>query len=138
MGIKKIELNAVRNNVNGFMEFIESYLETLPIDPQIIPSIMISCEEIIVNVVNYAYQNKEGNLSIEIETTSKEIKIVFSDSGIPFNPLEIKEVDTSLPLQEREIGGLGIHMVKKLMDDVKYEYKENKNCLTIVKQILTE
>lgn len=117
------------------MGFIESYLESIPIDPQIIPSIMISCEEIIVNIVHYAYKDEEGNLNIEIENLSDELKIIFSDSGVPFNPLTIKEVDTSLPLEERKIGGLGIHLVKKLMDDVQYEFIENKNHLTIIKYL---
>lgn len=97
--------------------------------------LLTACEEIIVNISNYAYSPDTGNLIIIYSCQPGKVIISFIDSGNAFNPTEKPDVDTSLPLDEREAGGLGIFMVKMLVDEVTYEYKENKNCLVITKYI---
>ena len=81
--------------------------------------------------------NKNGKVTVQIQTCDnpKSVSITFIDSGIPYNPLETKEPDITLSAEERQIGGLGIYMVKKNMDEMKYEYMDGKNCLTIMKFI---
>ena len=86
------------------------------------------------NIASYAYQDEVGKAEIKVETDSKSISITFLDSGIPYNPLEKDDPDITLSAEERGIGGYGIFLVKKIMDDVKYEYKDNKNVLSITKK----
>lgn len=94
------------------------------------------CEELVVNVVSYAYTDQtNAYLNIEIEKTNGQITIKFIDGGMAFNPLEKKLPDTSLPLEERQIGGLGIFLTTRMMDEVSYERAGNENVLTIKKNI---
>ena len=97
----------------------------------------IAVEEIYVNIANYAYQSGTGQATICMETAkdSGMAIIRFINSGIPFNPMERKDPDVTLSAEERNIGGLGIYMVKKSMDDVFYEYKDGHNILTIKKKV---
>ena len=97
----------------------------------------VAVEEIFVNIVNYAYGGKTGEVEIYIDTeeSPKTVTIVFKDSGIQYNPLEKEDPDIALSSDERPIGGLGIFMVKKLMDDVIYRYEDGKNILEIRKLI---
>lgn len=95
--------------------------------------ILLAAEEIFVNIANYAYPNGEGVVEIEYTMQTARITLVFIDSGIPFNPLEKEEPDLTLGVQERDIGGLGIHLVKQCMDQTSYEYKDGKNRFTMVK-----
>ena len=97
----------------------------------------VAVEEIFVNIARYAYTSGEGMARIRLDTDSEpgQMLITFIDSGIPFNPLEVREPDVTLAAHERQIGGLGIFMVRKSMDDVKYKYADNKNILTLKKKI---
>lgn len=93
-------------------------------------------EEIVVNVVNYAYpKDVEGWLDVDISSKDGDICITFTDGGTPFNPLAKEDPDTTLPLDQRPIGGLGILLVKKMMDHVAYNYEEGRNILTLTKHL---
>ncbi|WP_294587536.1 ATP-binding protein [uncultured Phocaeicola sp.] len=97
------------------------------------------CEEIVINVVDYAYPDDDnGYLKVEVTKNDAELVIQFRDGGIPFNPLLREQPDISLPLEERQIGGLGIFLVQQMMDVVSYEYNNNENVLTIKKNISHE
>lgn len=89
-------------------------------------------EEIVVNIVNYA---QSDYLDVEIIRDKKSMTLRFHDGGVPFNPLEKEFPDFSIPLEDREIGGLGIFLVIKNMDAVTYEHTEGENILTIMKKI---
>ena len=95
----------------------------------------LSVEEIFVNIASYAYREEPGKAEVSVECNNGEITIVFKDNGKPYNPLEKPDPDVTLSAEEREIGGLGIFLVKKNMDDVSYEYKNDQNILTIKKKI---
>ena len=102
-------------------------------------TLRLVCEELVVNVVDYAYpEETEGYLDIEIEREKDSIVIRFKDGGTPFNPLAREMPDITLPLEERRIGGLGIFLTVKKMDDVSYDYVNNENVLTIKKTISNE
>lgn len=93
-------------------------------------------EEIVVNVVNYAYpEGVEGWLDVDISSKDGDISITFTDGGTPFNPLAKEDPDTTLPLDQRPIGGLGILLVKKMMDHVAYRHEEGRNILTLTKHL---
>lgn len=95
----------------------------------------MAIEEILVNISNYAYRGHTGEATVQWELTPEPLRINmrFIDSGQPFNPLEKEDPDTSLPAEEREIGGLGIFLVKRIMDAVSYQYQDGHNILTIEK-----
>ncbi len=101
---------------------------------QIIP-ILIAVEEVYVNIAHYAYAGKPGEakVSIDIIPEPRKIWIEFRDRGTPYNPLAKEDPDINLSAAERKIGGLGIYMVKHMMDNVRYEYTDGQNVLTAEK-----
>lgn len=130
-------LEATVQNLDKVLEFADGLLETVACPIKIQMQIDLAIEEIFVNIANYAYAPETGmaEISVEITASPKTAVITFSDSGKPYNPLEKADPDINLSAKERQIGGLGIYMVKKTMDDVQYEYAEGKNRLTLVKKL---
>ena len=101
--------------------------------------IRLVCEELVVYVVDYAYPDGVvGYLDVDIDRDDKAITIQLRDGGTPFNPLDRDMPDTTIPLKDRPIGGLGIFITVKKMDDVKYEYVNNENVITIKKNLSNE
>lgn len=117
------------------LAFVEEQLEEYECPMKIRIQISVAVEEIFVNIAHYAYEKGEGDASIQVEAEGEplQVTITFSDGGIPYNPLSRAEPDITLSAEERGIGGLGIYLVKKSMDDVVYEYRDGKNVLTIKK-----
>lgn len=143
-GCEKAEPNAEELTVkakpealDAVLEFIQVRLKEQNCAKKAGTQIAIAVEEIFINIARYAYGEKEGDAVIQIEFGGEPLQatIRFIDEGTPYNPLEKKDPDTSLSAEEREIGGLGIFMVKKSMDAVEYAYQEGKNILTIHKVI---
>ena len=98
-------------------------------------ALRLACEEIVMNVTSYAYpEGVDGFLDVTIQKTDR-IVIHFEDGGMPFNPLEQKTPNTKLSWKKRRIGGLGIFLLRRKMDDVRYVYENHKNVLTIEKVI---
>ena len=133
--MKKLNIEAKTENLDQVLAFVEEQLDELDCPPAKSIQISVAIEEVFVNISNYAYSPSVGQAEIFFDHTddSKEMIMTFTDSGVPFNPLEREDPDVTLPAEQRQIGGLGIFMVKKSMDDVKYEYKDGKNILTIRK-----
>ncbi len=127
------------NDVNAIPQlsnFVESIAEELNFDDAVTMQLNLAMEEAIVNVMKYAYPaGTPGEIDIEAQANDVRLKFVISDSGIPFDPTAQKEVDTSLPVEDRPIGGLGIHLVRHLMDSINYERIEGKNVLTLRKKL---
>ena len=104
--------------------------------PSLIYAVRLSCEEIIVNIINYAYPaGTDGYIGVHVTTNQGKLCIEIQDGGIPFTPIEKEEPDISRDLEEREIGGLGIFLVFQMMDEVEYRYEEGKNKLMMRKKI---
>lgn len=102
---------------------------------RVIMMLRLVCEEIVMNVTMYAYpEDSEGFLDVDIQKTDR-ITIRFEDGGVPFNPLEQKKPNTKLSWKQRRIGGLGIFLILRKMDDVRYAYENHKNVFTIEKAI---
>ncbi|SEA93739.1 Anti-sigma regulatory factor (Ser/Thr protein kinase) [Pseudobutyrivibrio sp. ACV-2] len=131
--MKKIELQATLENTTELLSIIEKELEEAGCSMKEQMKISVAVEEIFVNIANYAYGDSVGNaeIDIDVDNDKKSIVILFKDCGTPYNPLEHEDPDTTLSADEREIGGLGILIVKKSMDEVSYQYKDGKNILTI-------
>ena len=102
----------------------------------VLPSIHLVTEELVVNVASYAYPDgADDYLDVEIIRDEGHITLRFRDGGVPFNPLEREAPDTTLPIEERPIGGLGIYLVRQFMDTVEYEYTNGENILTVMKKV---
>lgn len=133
----ELTLDATVENLPKVTSFVEAQLEKLdcPIKAQM--QIAIALDELFSNIAHYAYQPGVGPVTIRLAYLQdcKTVVITFMDSGIPYNPLESKEPDITLSAEERSIGGLGIYMAKKSMDDMAYQYENGKNILTIRKRI---
>lgn len=129
----KLEVEAKIENLYTVLDFVEEKLKAIGFPEENVTKLCIVIEEIFVNIANYAYKDKEGMVRLEIDSKASAIKFIFMDEGIPYNPLEHSDPDITLSSDEREIGGLGIFMMKKTMDIVEYEYKDNKNILTMIK-----
>jgi len=127
------------NNVdelNKLPEFVDTVCEEAHIDMMMVTSLNLALDEAVTNVVLYAYGDREGTVDIEAIYTDKYIKFIITDSGIPFDPTQTQEVDITLGVEERPIGGLGIHLVRQIMDTVNYERTDGKNILTLTKKLI--
>jgi len=136
--MKQMTITATIDNLDQVLDFINAALEEMLCPPRTQIQIDIAVEEIFVNIANYAYQDHEGEASIIFEVQKEEpvsVLITFIDSGIPYDPLKKADPDITLSAEEREIGGLGIYMVKKSMDNVSYQYRNGQNVLTIEKHL---
>lgn len=127
---------AKTEQLESVIEWLTEQLESSQCPMKCSTQIQIAVEEIFVNVANYAYPDAEGDVTISMDFNQAQsvVSIKVSDHGIPYNPLEHGEPDITLPPEQRNIGGLGIHMVRKTMDDVQYCRSENQNNLTIFKK----
>ncbi|MCL2627694.1 MAG: ATP-binding protein [Oscillospiraceae bacterium] len=133
--METIKIKADTDLTAEVMNFMDAELlrNSFPVDLQ--PEILIAVEEIFVNIASYAYKPaQDGYVELFVEIGEKAV-IRFEDTGLPFNPLDGDEPDLNTSIMEREIGGLGIHFVKNMMDEVEYVYADGKNILTITKAV---
>lgn len=135
--MKKLTVPATLTQLDAVQAFIEGELEENGCPMKAVMQISIAVEEIYVNIARYAYHPEIGEATVRCAVGGDplQVTIQFLDSGKPFDPLQKKDTDTTLSASEREIGGLGILMVKKSMDDVRYEYRDGLNILTLEKSL---
>lgn len=135
--MKEIKLKASLDNMDDVLRFVEDELDRVGGTERLRIQMDVAVEEVFVNIASYAYGENSGDATVivDFDEDPKAIRVTFIDSGIPYNPLEKEDPDITLSSEERQIGGLGIYMVKKSMDDVLYEYKDGQNILTIVKRM---
>lgn len=136
--IKYLTIPATLENLPKAIEFVESNLNEAHASMKDVMQFNIAVEEIYVNIAHYAYPGRTGDAKLALKIKDNEITLSFKDSGIPFDPLSKDDPDITLSTEERQIGGLGIYMVKKSMDDVKYKYIDGMNVLTIKKKFKPE
>jgi len=130
--VKELKIEAKTESLDDVINFITAELEKSGYPTHLINEICIAAEEIFMNITDYAYKPDGGNACISISTKGKTV-IRFEDTGRPYNPLEQKPPDLEKPVFEREIGGLGVFMVKKIMDTVEYSRVGGKNILVLTK-----
>ena len=136
--MKELEIEALVDNLTDVLAFVDEQLEAVDCPMKIQMQIDVAVEEIFVNIANYAYGTETGKamLRVEILPDPPSVDITFIDNGIPYDPLAKADPDITLSAEERPIGGLGIFMVKKSMDDVRYEYLDGHNILTLKKGLV--
>jgi len=135
--MKELTLAATVENIETVTEFVNEQLEALdcPIKAQM--QIDIAIDELFGNIAHYAYNPGTGDATVRVEVVREPLSVVitFIDRGVPYDPLSNADPDTGLSLEERGVGGLGIYIVKKSMDEITYSYQDGKNILTIRKQL---
>ena len=131
---KKLMVQAYISNLDEVLSFINEELDQHTFSESIQNDINIAVEEVFVNIAHYAYDAGTGNVELFIAVTDEAV-IKFEDSGKPYNPLTNPDPDFDTSLMDREIGGLGVYLVKKLMDTVSYSRLENKNVLVMSKKL---
>ena len=136
--MSQLDVLAVRDNLPRVLSFVEEQLADYGCGMKTSYEINLAVEEIYVNIASYAYDKDPGSAVIvaDILTDPLSLVLVFKDSGTPYNPLLKEDPDTGIPLKERKAGGLGIYMVKKLVDDISYVYQDGMNILTSTKQLV--
>ena len=124
------------NSLPKLNEFVDDIAEKLSIDPSQEMKMNLALEEAVVNVIDYAYpEGTKGDINIEAKANDLRLKFIITDSGTPFDPTAQKEMDTTLSAEERPIGGLGIHLVRQIMDSINYERVNDTNVLTLRKNL---
>lgn len=133
--MSKLHFQPINGQAREILTAILKSPEVASCNQEEIQVLRLACEEIIMNVTSYAYpEGVDGFLDVDIQKTDR-MTIRFEDGGVPFNPLEQEKPDTGLSWDKRRIGGLGIFLLLRKMDDVRYAYVDNKNVLTIEKKI---
>lgn len=129
--------NAEVNELPKVQDFLKTELKNIGFSKNDINQVLLVAEEIFINIAKYAYKGEIGICNITIHVDDKNILVcTFEDTGTPFNPLKRNDPDLNVPAEERSIGGLGIYMSKNIMDNIEYQYKNNKNILKITKKML--
>lgn len=133
----KLTVEAKTENLEEVLGFVDRHLETMDCSLKVSVQIDVAVEELFVNIAHYAYSPGTGSATIGVEILKDPaaIAITFTDRGKPFDPLAKEDPDITLSAEERQIGGLGIYMVKKSMDEVVYEYRDGQNILRIKKNL---
>ena len=135
--MKELTLAATVENIETVTEFVNAQLELMdcPIKAQM--QIDIAIDELFGNIAHYAYNTEVGSATVQVEVSEAPLAVIitFIDNGVPYDPLGKDDPDITLSAEEREIGGLGIYMVKQSMDEITYEYKDGQNILKIKKNI---
>jgi len=119
--------------LDKLMTLLEEQLSQVDCPMRVVMQFQVAAEEAFVNVAHYAYAPGEGNVDILLDVQAHRASLTLVDSGKPYNPLERAEPDVTLSAEDRPIGGLGIYMIRKSMDDVSYVYRDGKNMLTMMK-----
>ena len=124
------------HEVTRFSSFMKSVTEKLGIEKSLARQLRLAVEEAVVNVIDYAYPiGSEGDITIKMMSDGHILRFQIIDAGVPFDPTKKEKADTTLSAEDRQIGGLGILLVRELMDSINYEREDGKNILTLIKTL---
>jgi serine/threonine-protein kinase RsbW len=130
---KIIQLPALPENISLILSNIRNFLQKEGAETERINKIELAIEELLVNILNYSYPDKIGDVEVSYSFyNSSDFIVKIVDMGIPFNPLLLNKADVSSSLEERKAGGLGIYFVKKIVDNIEYRHYREKNILKLV------
>ena len=135
--MKELTIAATVENIETVTDFVNQQLEELACPMKAQMQINIAIDELFSNIAHYSYNPEIGQATVRVEVMENPlaVSITFIDNGVPFDPLSKEDPDLTLSAEERQIGGLGIYMVKESMDEIIYEYKDGQNILSIKKCI---
>lgn len=135
--MKELTIAATVENIEVVTDFVNQQLEELACPMKAQMQINIAIDELFSNIAHYSYNPEIGQATVRVEVMENPlaVSITFIDNGVPYDPLSKEDPDLTLSAEKRQIGGLGIYMVKKSMDEITYEYKDGQNILSIKKCI---
>ena len=135
--MKELTIAATVENIEAVTDFVNQQLEELACPMKAQMQINIAIDELFSNIAHYSYNPEIGQATVRVEVMENPlaVSITFIDNGVPYDPLSKENPDLTLSAEERQIGGLGIYLVKKSMDEITYEYKDGQNILSIKKCI---
>lgn len=135
--MSELNVEAKTENLDQVLAFVDRHLEEKGCEMKVQMQLDVAVEELFVNIAQYAYHPDIGVATIRVEVQEEPLAVIitFIDNGVPYDPLAKEDPDITLPAEERQIGGLGIYMVKKSMDDISYEYTNGQNILRIKKKL---
>ncbi|MDA8307423.1 MAG: ATP-binding protein [Deltaproteobacteria bacterium] len=126
-----LRLPARMESFGAFRSFVVEQMERESDLEELIPRVDLVLEEVLINAINYAYPNGEGDIEVECEVAGpKKFRVTVKDWGAPFNPLEQEDPDLTADIDSREVGGVGIFLVKQMTSRLDYEYTNGGNVLT--------
>ena len=132
----EITVAAALDSLDTVLRFVDGQMEQAGCPLKLMTQVDMAVEEIFVNIARYAYHPEVGEAIVRCEAGGEPFQVIvgFADQGRPYNPLEREDPDVTLDAEQRQIGGLGIFMAKKLMDDIQYEFRDGQNILTLRKK----
>jgi anti-sigma regulatory factor (Ser/Thr protein kinase) len=130
----KITTAAKIENIDSIADPVDAELEARDWSLRTRMQVRMAIDELVTNVASYAYQPGTGDVTVCADFEGEDLVLTFTDSGTPYDPTKAREPDITLPAEERPIGGLGIFLVRKTMDDVAYRREDGKNILTVRKK----
>ena len=135
--MQELNLEASVANIPAVTDFVNAILEELDCPMKARMQIDVAIDELFSNIAQYAYTPGTGPATVRVETEEdpRAVILTFIDRGIPYDPLAAEDPDITAPAEERSIGGLGVFLVKKTMDDVRYERRDGQNILRITKRM---
>ena len=133
--MKELTVSAVIENLDIVTDFVNAQLDAMGCPMKIQMKIAVVIDEVFSNIAQYAYPEGNGEATVLVEALENPLgmSMTFVDQGLHYNPLEKEDPDITLAINERQVGGLGVFMIKKLMDEVHYEYKDGQNRFTMTK-----
>ena len=135
--MKELTIAATVENIETVADFVGEQLEAFACPMKARMQINIAIDELFGNIAHYAYHPDVGEATVRVEVVEEPLSVIitFIDGGVPYDPLAAADPDTTLSAEERALGGLGIFMVRKTMDEITYRYEGGKNILSIRKKI---
>jgi len=127
-----IALPAKLENLESLMESVSKCARTQGFDQKKVNKIELAIEEVLVNIFNYSYPEKPGEVEINCKMENGRFIIEIIDSGIPFDMTSLSDPDLTADVEERKIGGLGIFLVKRMVDELRYRREGSRNILSLV------
>ena len=133
----EITVQANIDNIAVVTDFVEEKLEAFRCPMRIRIQLKVAIDELFGNIARYAYHPNQGPATVRVDVEKDPLRIIltFIDHGKPYDPLSTAEPDTTLPARQRQIGGLGVFMVRNTMDDISYEYRDGQNILSLKKNL---
>ncbi|MCF7790640.1 MAG: ATP-binding protein [Victivallales bacterium] len=134
--MKRIKKKATFENLEEVLQFVKVGAKAFGFDKAAIADLILAVEEVLVNIISYAYtdQCKSGYMEVRYKNNNSSYSITFLDTGKKFDPTAVSEPDTSIPINQRRMGGMGIHIVRNIVDNLQYKREGGKNIFTIEKK----
>lgn len=134
----RIELDNNINELATAMAALKEFSASSALDAAASQAAELALDELLSNIIRHGQLGPGGGITLEMDTRDDTLRIRISDDGIPFNPFDRPAPDLDLPLEEREPGGLGIHLVRNFMDEWGYEYRDQRNVVTLAKKLVAQ